>query len=133
MMPRRLIAAAAALALLALGSTSAQANAVTDWNAITQDALIPGRPAGDAQVMVGIGAPCTRPAPSRRPRFPQDRCQARSLRGGDGERARCRPATGSPSRPTSAFGPTRAEPYERPRVGAEAMASLKPQESVVCC
>jgi hypothetical protein len=49
-----IIAAAAALAVLALGSTSAQANAVTDWNAITQGALIPGRPPGDAQVMVGI-------------------------------------------------------------------------------
>ena len=51
---RAAIIVAAALALLALGSTSAQANAVTDWNAITQDALIPGRPPGDAQVMVGI-------------------------------------------------------------------------------
>lgn len=51
---RAVIIVAAALALLALGSTSAQANAVTDWNAITQDALIPGRPPGDAQVMVGI-------------------------------------------------------------------------------
>src|SRR3954466_5603378 len=53
-MTRRFIIAVAALALLAIGTTSAHANAVTDWNAITQDALIPGRPAGDAQVMVGI-------------------------------------------------------------------------------
>jgi hypothetical protein len=53
-MTRRLIIAAAALAVLALAPTSAQANAVTDWNAITQDALIPGRPPGDAQVMIGI-------------------------------------------------------------------------------
>jgi hypothetical protein len=54
MMARRFIAAVVALGLLALGSASAQANAVTDWNANTQSALIPGRPAGDAQVMVGI-------------------------------------------------------------------------------
>jgi PAP2 superfamily len=52
-MTRRLIAAAAALAILALAPTSAQANAATDWNAITQDALIPGRPPGDAEVMIG--------------------------------------------------------------------------------